>query len=147
MKLKARDIIPGWPKSGSTMPCHDDWRVQLGWFGLWDWNPGDILLIVGERKLSLEYHARQQRIVSQWRKLRFPLAIRSSITALPPSESLPWYMTGNGIRGCGKCGARWKRGEKSTCACPPDEFIGWGYEAASGNWRAVKRFEGDDFCP
>jgi hypothetical protein len=62
--VKARDIIPGWPRprSTSTFPCptRDDMRLWICFFG----PPSNARLECWEHMLA--YHEGQQRMVNQW---------------------------------------------------------------------------------
>jgi hypothetical protein len=35
MKLKARDVVAGWPRGRSTSPMFQDWQYETLWTGFW----------------------------------------------------------------------------------------------------------------
>lgn len=73
MKLKARDIIPGWPRGRSTADMWPDWKsVDMGEV-FWPNRAEKI----AELKLDREYHEAQQQMVNEfierWRRPQIEL--------------------------------------------------------------------------
>ena len=60
VKLKARDLIPGWPRGRSTLRLHG-WCVDMGFRGHWSSRHFE------DYKRTLEYHTAQQEMLEDAR--------------------------------------------------------------------------------
>ena len=73
MKIKARDIIPGWPRSRSTMSTCDEWNWGFKYLRFWnryrDWTDADLQRGVVEQAADADYHARQAAMVDSFRRI------------------------------------------------------------------------------
>ena len=80
MKMKARDIIPGWPQSHSTMARRDTWtyrRIFYAWFG---WTEADMLKDQREFWKNSRYHEDQQKMVDDYRRVNLGNYIDESLS-------------------------------------------------------------------
>ena len=93
MKLKARDLIPGWPRGRSTVV---GWNVDgLAMFGFLGWYPRDehsrtqAWLEIAE---SRAYHAGQQAMVDGYRN---QWSGKAEVTPHPcwPKSNATWLMS------------------------------------------------------
>jgi len=60
MKIKARNIVPGWPRGRSTMPAYEQWAYDV-WFPFMR-QTRDHRSMELERSLSRQYHEGQQKV-------------------------------------------------------------------------------------
>lgn len=68
MKLKARDIMPGWPRGRSTMNLYD--RCMFGFIcWLHCWSPQDIMRLEMDLLASTKYHQHQAEMMENFRKV------------------------------------------------------------------------------
>jgi hypothetical protein len=67
--MKARDIIPGWPRGKSTSP---PWPILPYYPAIvtltQSCDLGDLILMDWERRSDRAYHEEQQIMVDEWRK-------------------------------------------------------------------------------
>lgn len=82
-KVKARDIIPGWPRGRSTSSdkSYEEYgEIDLWWlhFGRANWSVDDMLMLVGDKQVNFEYHARQRAMMEEFRsRYRRPRDLRN----------------------------------------------------------------------
>ena len=75
-KIKARDIIAGWPRGRSTLPTYhnDRWRCGMRWpmlaltgfMGVTSLKAYEARLIAEDDQAERDYHEAQQRMVDDW---------------------------------------------------------------------------------
>lgn len=68
--MKARDIIPGWPRGKSTSPGPDLY-VSPFWTRIWVHccpSPYDLAMLEDQLDSDRRYHEAQQRMVDQWHR-------------------------------------------------------------------------------
>ena len=69
MKLKARDIVSGWPRGRSTATCTDPWKYSLWWWAFCK-HPTENHLQRKQDDLLLDrdYHFAQSQMVDRYRR-------------------------------------------------------------------------------
>lgn len=84
MKIKARDIIPGWPKGRSTSPCHALWEsMDDPTFMMYIFRKPDKFIL--ELRLDFLYHKMQQAMINKW-------FARHRLGDTIHDKSLKWYV-------------------------------------------------------
>lgn len=70
MKVKARDIIPGWPRGRSTSAQSPSELGEIGFmiFGRSYWQPGDFTHLALDIIANVQYHQRQAEMLNRHRK-------------------------------------------------------------------------------
>jgi hypothetical protein len=66
MKLKARDIIAGWPRGRTTSVMFQSWQYETYWAGLWKKASG---ITLKEHTRNVEYHFWQSVMAEEYREL------------------------------------------------------------------------------
>lgn len=87
MKLKARDIISGWPRGRST-GCFTDCRDDLFFYRMRWTNPRcpEIPLLLSDLEANIAYHETQQAMVTAYlERWRLP-PLDARMRPLPPDE-------------------------------------------------------------
>lgn len=107
MKLKARDLIPGWPRGRSTVVLNDPWLHSIWWWTFCN-HPSERHIELKRREVSDDraYHAGQSEMVERYKygkkfgpQIEVPLRTCFRLVQWPvelPSESIRAGCVGDG---------------------------------------------------
>jgi hypothetical protein len=67
MKVKARDVVPGWPRGHSTSRPFDDFDSFSMYYGRRLWTQSEREQLQADIEANAEYHRRQAEIAAEFR--------------------------------------------------------------------------------